>query len=196
MNYSALADELAQRGIDVEQVKHRLKAQRIETPSWGYGNSGTRFKVFAWPGAARNVYEKIQDASVVHRFMGICPTVALHIPWDKVDDWHALQQDAQSLGVQIGAINPNLFQDSAYKLGSLCHPDPSVRQCALEHVEECIQIAHRVNSPLISLWLADGTNYSWRSCWMRASLAGSTSIIANTPMTTSSWELSIRLRCF
>ncbi|MEJ5294103.1 MAG: L-rhamnose isomerase [Fimbriimonadales bacterium] len=159
MSYSALVEQLAQRGVDVEQVKQRLKAQRIETPSWGYGNSGTRFKVFPWPGAARNVYEKLQDASVVHRFTGVCPTVALHIPWDKVDDWHALCQYAESLGIRIGAINPNLFQEDAYKLGSLCHPDPAVRQQAIAHVEECIQIAHTVGSPIISLWLADGTNY-------------------------------------
>lgn len=157
--YNALAESLYRRGVDVEEVKGALKRQRIETPSWGYGNSGTRFKVFPWPGAARNVYEKLADAAVVHRFTGVCPTVAIHIPWDKVDDWQALREYASSLGLQIGAVNPNLFQDDQYRLGSVCHPDSSVRRRAVEHLLECIEIARQVNSSILSLWLADGTNY-------------------------------------
>jgi len=157
--YEPLAERLTQQGIDLNRVKALLKAQQIETPSWGYGNSGTRFKVFAYPGAARNIYEKLADAAVVHRFTGVCPTVAIHIPWDKVDDWQGLCQYAAELGVRIGAVNPNLFQDDAYKLGSLCHPDVAVRRRAVEHVQECIAIAQQVGSSIISLWLADGTNY-------------------------------------
>ncbi|GBC93001.1 Xylose isomerase [bacterium HR15] len=157
--YEPLAERLTRQGIDLNRVKALLKAQQIETPSWGYGNSGTRFKVFAYPGAARNIYEKLADAAVVHRFTGVCPTVAIHIPWDKVDDWQGLCQYAAELGVRIGAVNPNLFQDDEYKLGSLCHPDAEVRRRAVEHVRECIEIAQQVNSHLISLWLADGTNY-------------------------------------
>lgn len=159
LGFDALAEQIAHRGIEIETVKQRLKHQHIETPSWGYGNSGTRFKVFPYPGAARNLYEKLQDAATVHRFTGVCPTIALHIPWDKVDDWNALLQYADSLGIRIGAINPNLFQEEDYKLGSLCHPDAGVRQRALEHIEECIAIARTVGSPILSLWLADGTNY-------------------------------------
>ncbi len=159
LGYDVLAEQIAHRGLDVEQVKSRLKSQQIETPSWGYGNSGTRFKVFPYPGAARTLYEKLQDAATVHRFTGVCPSVAIHIPWDKVDDWQALRQYAESLGIRIGAINPNLFQDDAYKLGSLCHPDAGVRKQALEHIHECIKIARAVGSDIISLWLADGTNY-------------------------------------
>lgn len=159
LGYDALAEQIAHRGIEIETVKQRLKHQHIETPSWGYGNSGTRFKVFAYPGAARNIYEKLHDAATVHRFTGVCPTIALHIPWDKVDDWNALRQYAESLGIRIGAINPNLFQEDDYKLGSLCHPDAGVRQRALEHIEECIAIAQTVGSTILSLWLADGTNY-------------------------------------
>src|SRR5271165_1892957 len=117
-HYPAFAEQLAARGIDVEKVKAYLKAQKIETPSWGYGNSGTRFKVFSWPGAARNVHEKLADAGYVHKMTGIAPSVALHIPWDKTDDWAGLKQEAASLGVSIGAINPNVFQDDEYKLGS------------------------------------------------------------------------------
>jgi L-rhamnose isomerase/sugar isomerase len=144
---------------EAELVKTTLRTLQIETPSWAYGNSGTRFKVFAWPGAARNVWEKIADAAMVHRLTGVCPSVALHIPWDRVDDWQALHDYAASLGVRIGAINPNLFQDNQYRLGSLCHPDPDVRRQAIDHVLECVDIAQQVGSTTISLWLADGTNY-------------------------------------
>jgi L-rhamnose isomerase/sugar isomerase len=137
----------------------RLAALEIETPSWGYGNSGTRFHVFPWPGAARTVWERIDDAALVHRLTGCCPSVALHIPWDRVDDWPALRDYAADRGLRIGAINPNLFGDDAYRLGSLCHPDDGVRAQALEHCRECVEIAQQVGSTIISLWLADGTNY-------------------------------------
>ncbi len=157
--YRILADELSAKGIDVEAVKRALKAQRIETPSWGYADSGTRFHVFKQAGAARTTYEKLADAATVHKLTGVAPSVALHIPWDKVDDYEELRAYANEVGVALGAINPNLFQDDAYKLGSLCHPDAAVRRQALEHVLECIQIAQTLGSTLISLWLADGTNY-------------------------------------
>ncbi len=158
--YPLLAQQLTDRGVDVEAVKAALKAQRVETPSWGYGNSGTRFKVFAWPGAARNLREKLADAAHVHRLTGICPTVAIHIPWDKVDDWDELTAYADSLGVKIGAVNPNVFQDDAYKLGSICNPDREVRKQAIEHMLECIEIGKKVGSTVLSLWFADGTNYA------------------------------------
>jgi len=158
--YDLLADALSARGTDVQAVKAALRAQQIETPSWGYGNSGTRFKVFAAPGAARDIYEKIADAAFVHQITGIAPSVALHIPWDQVDDWPALTQYAASHGVRIGAINPNLFQEDAYKLGSLCHPDAGVRRHAVEHILQCIDIMRATGSCILSLWLADGTNYA------------------------------------
>ena len=150
----------AQQNNDFEAVVEAIQHFTIETPSWGYGNSGTRFKVFPWPGAARNLREKLEDAAQVHHFTGACPNVAIHIPWDKEDDWQAASAYARSLGVEIGATNPNLFQDNAYRLGSLCHPDQRVRQQAIEHVLECIEIANAANSKMISLWLADGTNYA------------------------------------
>jgi L-rhamnose isomerase / sugar isomerase len=137
----------------------RLTALEIETPSWGYGNSGTRFHVFPWPGAARTVWQRIDDAALVHRLTGCCPSVALHIPWDRVEDWPALSDYASGQGVRIGAINPNLFGDDAYRLGSLCHPEKRVREQALDHCRECVEIAQQVGSTSISLWLADGTNY-------------------------------------
>ena len=141
------------------EALERLRRLEIETPSWGYGNSGTRFHVYPWPGAARSVEERLADAALVHRLTGCCPTVALHIPWDAVDDYGALRRTAEDLGVRIGAINPNLFGDDDYRLGSLCHPDPGVRAKALDHCRECIAIASEVGSSVISLWLADGTNY-------------------------------------
>ena len=157
--YRLLANQLADRGVDVEGVKAALKAQRIETPSWGYADSGTRFKVFPQPGAARTAFEKIADAAQVHKFTGICPSVALHIPWDKVDDYAELNAYAHSLGLSLGAINPNLFQDDAYKLGSLASPFEAVRQKAIAHVLDCVAIAKQTGSTVISLWLADGTNF-------------------------------------
>jgi L-rhamnose isomerase/sugar isomerase len=145
--------------MDEHSALARLRALRIETPSWGYGNSGTRFHVYPWPGAARTVQERLTDAALVHRLTGCCPTVALHIPWDAVDDYGALAREAEEQGIRIGAINPNLFGSDEYRLGSLCNPDAGVRARAVAHCRECIAIAEQVGSTTISLWLADGTNY-------------------------------------
>jgi L-rhamnose isomerase / sugar isomerase len=146
-------------GERLESALAELQRLEIETPAWGYGNSGTRFHVFPWPGAARDVRERIADAALVHRLTGACPSVAIHIPWDRVDDWSGLRQFAEKQGIRIGAVNPNLFQDDEYRLGSLCHPDDAVRRQALEHCLECVEIARRVGSTIVSLWLPDGTNY-------------------------------------
>ncbi len=132
----------------------------IETPSWGYANSGTRFGVFPQPGVPRTVYEKLADAAQVHAHTGIAPAVALHIPWDTVADYAALVADAATLGVRVGAINPNLFQKQEYKFGSLAHPDAAVRDQAIAQCMDCIGIAQQTHSSVISLWLADGTNYA------------------------------------
>ena len=157
--FAALAETLSDQGIDVEEIKTKLKAQEIETPSWGYGNSGTRFGVFKLPGAARDVHERLSDAAQVHKLTGVCPGVALHIPWDKVEDYDALLQEAAQLGVRVGAINPNVFQEFEYKLGSFGHRDPVVRQKAIDHMHECVDIMERTDSKVLSLWFADGTNY-------------------------------------
>jgi L-rhamnose isomerase/sugar isomerase len=158
--YAVLAESLTARGIDVSEVKDALKKQHIETPSWGYADSGTRFKVFAWPGAARTAFEKFEDAAIVHKYTGVAPSVAIHIPWDKVDDYGALKAHAESLGLKIGAVNPNLFQDNEYKLGSICNPDAAVRRQAVDHMLECIEIMKITGSDILSLWFADGTNYA------------------------------------
>jgi L-rhamnose isomerase / sugar isomerase len=141
------------------EIPERLRRLQIETPSWGYGNSGTRFHVYPWPGAARNVHERIADAALVHRLTGCCPSVALHIPWDEVDDYAELRHVAEESGIRIGGINPNSFHDDRYVLGSLCHPAAEVRALALAHCRECVEIAKQTGSPLVSLWLADSTNY-------------------------------------
>ncbi|CAM5308841.1 putative sugar isomerase [Streptomyces afghaniensis 772] len=144
---------------ELAAVKAALKTQAVETPSWAYGNSGTRFKVFAQAGVPRNPYEKLDDAAKVHEFTGVAPTVALHIPWDKVDDYAALAKHAEQSGVKLGAINSNTFQDDDYKLGSICHPEASVRRKAVDHLLECVDIMDATGSTDLKLWFADGTNY-------------------------------------
>jgi L-rhamnose isomerase/sugar isomerase len=131
----------------------------IELPSWAFGNSGTRFKVFGSPGTARTVEEKIADAAMVHRMTGLAPTVALHIPWDTVDDYAALSAYANDRGVTLGTINSNTFQDDAYKFGSLTHTDKAVRQKAIDHHLHCIEVMNQTGSRDLKVWLADGTNY-------------------------------------
>ncbi|WEH38440.1 L-rhamnose isomerase [Streptomyces sp. NBC_01218] len=144
---------------DIAAVKAVLAGQRIETPSWGYGNSGTRFKVFAQAGVPRTPYEKLDDAAKVHEFTGIAPVVSLHIPWDRVDDFAALAAYAKDRDLELGAINSNTFQDDDYKLGSVCHPDAKIRAKALAHLLECVDIMDATGSRDLKLWFADGTNY-------------------------------------
>ncbi|MDO7880696.1 L-rhamnose isomerase [Antiquaquibacter soli] len=142
-----------------ESIAPLLEGQAIELPSWAFGNSGTRFKVFATPGTPRTVEEKITDAAKVNELTGLAPTVALHIPWDKVDDYAALSAFAQDKGVKLGTINSNTFQDDIYKFGSLTHVDKAVRQKAIDHHFECIDIMNATGSRDLKIWLADGTNY-------------------------------------
>ncbi len=142
-----------------DSIAERLTEQRIELPSWAFGNSGTRFKVFAQPGGPRDPFEKVADAAQVHAHTGLSPTVALHIPWDKVDDYGELRSHAESLGVALGTINSNTFQDNDFKLGSLAHRDAKVRRKAIDHHLECIDIMAETGSRDLKIWLADGTNY-------------------------------------
>ena len=136
-----------------------LAEQAIELPSWAFGNSGTRFKVFSQPGVPRDPFEKISDAAQVHRYTGLAPTVALHIPWDRVASYRELREHAQSCGVSLGTINSNTFQDDDYKLGSLTHTDARIRQKAIDHHFACLDIMHETQSRDLKIWLADGTNY-------------------------------------
>jgi L-rhamnose isomerase/sugar isomerase len=132
----------------------------IEVPSWAYGNSGTRFKVFSTPGVPRDPFEKIADAAQVHALTGLAPRVSLHIPWDRVDDFAELAGYAKGLGVGIGGINSNLFQDDDYRLGSLTHADERVRAKAVAHHLDCIDVMRATGSSDLKIWLPDGTNYA------------------------------------
>ena len=136
-----------------------LENLAIELPSWAFGNSGTRFKVFGTPGTPRTVEEKIADAAVVNRLTGLAPSVALHIPWDMTDDFSALGRYAADHGVRLGTINSNTFQDDDYKFGSLTHIDKTVRQKAIDHHLRCIEVMNETGSRDLKIWLADGTNY-------------------------------------
>lgn len=175
--YAAFEQQQKDRGINLFEVKEKMKALKIETPSWGYGDSGTRFKVFQQEGVPRNPFEKMEDAAVVHKLTGVCPTVAIHIPWDQVDDYSKLKAHAEELGIAIGAVNPNLFQDDDYKFGSITNASSAIRKKATAHLLECIDIARQTGSKELSLWLADGTNYPGqadirkRKRWMYECLA-------------------------
>jgi L-rhamnose isomerase/sugar isomerase len=149
-DYEHLAERFSAAGRDVSDIEAQLRAFEIETPSWGYGDSGTRFGVF----------EKLEDAAETHRLTGSAPSVALHFPWDAVDDPTELKQAFAEHGLRVGAVNPNLFQDPDYKLGSLTNPDAGIRARAVTHMKECIEIATSLGSSAQSLWLADGTNYA------------------------------------
>jgi L-rhamnose isomerase/sugar isomerase len=142
-----------------EAIRSELEALAIEVPSWAYGNSGTRFKVFGTPGTPRTVQEKISDAAQVHRYTGLAPAVALHIPWDLTDDFTALRRFAEDVGVRLGTVNSNTFQDDDYKLGSLTNADPKIRQKAVEHNLDCLEVMNQIGSRDLKIWLADGTNY-------------------------------------
>jgi L-rhamnose isomerase/sugar isomerase len=150
---TALSPEARRRVLDT------LRAQSIELPSWAFGNSGTRFKVFAQQGVPRDPWEKIADAATVHRFTGVSPTVSLHIPWDNVENFAKLADYAVELGVKAGAINANVFQDDDFKLGSVTNPDPAIRRKAVAHLLECIDVMDATGSRDLKLWFSDGTNY-------------------------------------
>lgn len=157
--YDLLVRRLTDEGVDIAAVEARLKAQRVETPSWGYADSGTRFGAFRMAGAPRTVFEKFEDAAQAHKYTGIAPDVAVHIPWDAGADWNELAAYARSLGVGVGAVNPNVFQDNDYRFGSLGSARQCVRDKAVAHMRECVEIMNTVGSQNLSLWFADGTNF-------------------------------------
>ena len=162
-----------------ETIARALDGFQIELPSWGFANTGTRFGKFLQPAAASTIEEKFSDAGQVHRWTGICPTVALHVLWDLphgLEDASAIQQVAARHGVRAGSINPNTFQDQVYKYGSLSNPDPAVRQAALDHILDSVAIAKGLGCRDLSLWFADGSNYPGtqnirrRRAWMSEGL--------------------------
>jgi L-rhamnose isomerase / sugar isomerase len=158
--YQSLAAQLADGGHDLATVESALSRLQVETPSWGYGDSGTRFAVFPQPDRPRDVFEKIDDAAEVHRLTATASAVALHFPWDAVEDLGELSGHLHSRGLRAGAVNPNLFQDPDYRLGSITNPHAGIRRKAIDHLLECVTIASALESGAQSLWLADGTNYA------------------------------------
>src|SRR6478672_10679722 len=138
--YERLAAQVGEAGIDIEAVKGRLKRQAIETPSWGYADSGTRFGVFPQPGAAVTIEEKLADAGQVQRFSGVAPLVAVHVLWDLTGDYSTVKHQAAANGVRIGSINPNVFQDAAYRFGSIANRRREARDQAVRHMLDCIEI--------------------------------------------------------
>jgi L-rhamnose isomerase/sugar isomerase len=145
--------------MNMQDVRAALRVQQVEVPSWAFGNSGTRFKVFAQQGVPRDPFEKVADAAQVNRYTGVVPRVSLHIPWDRVADYSELARHAADLGVAIGAINSNVFQDDDYMLGSVTHPDPRVRRKATDHLLACVDVMDATGSQELKLWFSDGTNY-------------------------------------
>lgn len=158
-DYQHVTEHLSDRGHDVAEVERALARLEVETPSWGYGDSGTRFAVFPASGRPRTVFERVDDAAEVHRLTGTAPAVALHFPWDAVENLSELAEHIAASGLRPGAINPNLFQDPDYRLGSITNPDAGIRRKALAHLLECVAIGTECKATAQSLWLADGTNY-------------------------------------
>ncbi|WP_263411528.1 TIM barrel protein [Terriglobus tenax] len=172
-----------------ERVWRALDGLQIEIPSWGFANTGTRFGKFIQPAAATNLQEKFADASEVHRLTGITPTVALHVLWDLPEGEASVghvKELEQTYGIRSGSINPNLFQDQEYKYGSLCNPDPAVREKAVEHMLTSVRIARELGSRDISLWVSDGSNYpgtqsiSRRIGWLEEALKATHAEMAPT----------------
>ena len=156
----AILDKAQACGISAEKIIDELKSLHIEVPSWAFAETGTRFGKFYQKGAAATIEEKIADAAMVHKLTGICPSVAVHVLWDFPKGANAkVVKYAEKLGVRIGAINPNIFQDQNYKFGSLTNKDEKIRQQAIKHCLESIRIAKDVGSKVLSIWLADGTNF-------------------------------------
>ncbi len=159
--YEALSNDLSDRGIDVANVINLLKQQVIELPSWSVGNSGTRYGVFREAGAARHIWDKIDDCAYIQKMVGVCPVMASHVLWDVTDDgqYEPVRQYAADRGLRIGTVHPNTFMGQQFRLGSICSPEQEVRQSTIDHFIDCVRITREMGSRVIGMWLADGTNY-------------------------------------
>ena len=160
--------QLARRSVDIDEITRRVAAFKVAIPSWGVGTGGTRFGRFPGPGEPRNVFEKLEDCAVIHRLTGATPTVSLHIPWDRTDDFIALREHAAALGLGFDAMNSNTFQDQpgqalSYKYGSLTHTDPAVRALAIAHNIDCIKAGAILGSRALTVWIGDGANFPGQS---------------------------------
>ena len=163
-DFQVLCEQLVRRGFDPERLVEQVRGFEVALPSWALGTGGTRFGRFPGPGEPRNVFEKMEDAAVIHRLTGATPCISLHIPWDEPGDPVALKEHAAALGLSFDAVNSNTFQDQpgqalSYKFGSFSHAAPAVRQQAVEHVLHVVEVGRLVGSNSITIWLADGSNY-------------------------------------
>lgn len=172
-DYTALGIQLQRRGIAIDDITRAVANFRVAVPSWGVGTGGTRFGRFPGPGEPRNVFEKLEDCGVIHKLTGATPTVSLHLPWDKTDDFVALREHAAALGLGFDAMNSNTFQDQvgqplSYKYGSLTHTDPAVRAQAVAHNIDCIGAGRKLGSKALTVWIGDGANFPGQSHLGRA----------------------------
>ncbi|MEX0853992.1 MAG: L-rhamnose catabolism isomerase [Bauldia sp.] len=172
-DYEALGEQLARRKVDIDKITKAVARFEVAIPSWGVGTGGTRFARFSGPGEPRNIFDKLDDCAVIHQLGRATPRVSLHIPWDKVKDLKGLMQKAVKLGLAFDAINSNTFQDSAgqkrsYKFGSLSHTDKAVRDQAVAHNIECIEIGEKLGSKALTVWIGDGSNFPGQSNFTRA----------------------------
>src|SRR5271165_1433610 len=167
-DYAALSRQLARRGIDIEAVTAKVAAFAVAVPTWGVGTGGTRFARFPGPGEPRNIFDKLEDCATIHQLTRATPTCSPHFPWDEVDDYRELAECAAALGVGFDAVNSNTFQDQpgqrlSYKFGSLSHSQRAVRDLAVAHNVECIEIGEKLGSKALTVWIADGSNFPGQS---------------------------------
>jgi L-rhamnose isomerase/sugar isomerase len=172
-DYEHLARKLRRTGVEIEDLTAKAQAFSVAVPSWGVGTGGTRFARFAGPGEPRDIYEKLEDCSTIFKLVRSTPAVSLHIPWDRPDDARELREFAQARGLHFDAMNSNTFQDRegqklSYKFGSLTHPDRAVRQQAIEHNLECIEIGEVLGSKAHTVWIGDGGNFPGQLHFRRA----------------------------
>ncbi len=166
--YGALQRQLARRGVNVESIVEKVAAFAVAVPTWGVGTGGTRFARFPGPGEPRGIYEKLQDCATINQLTRATPTCSPHIPWDMVGDYRELSERAKALGLGFDAINSNTFQDQStqklsYKFGSLTHAEKRVRDQAVAHNIECIEIGEKLGSKALTVWIADGSNFPGQS---------------------------------
>ncbi len=172
-DYEHLGNQLRRRGVEIEELTARAASFRVAIPSWGVGTGGTRFARFPGPGEPRDIYEKLEDCGTIYRLVRSTAAVSLHIPWDKPEDAARLREFARERGLNFDAMNSNTFQDRpgqklSYKFGSLAHPDPAVRQQAIEHNLECIEIGKALGSRSLTVWIGDGGNFPGQMHFRRA----------------------------
>ena len=172
-DYAALGRKLSRTGIDIDAIKDRVADFSVAVPSWGAGRGGTRFAKFPIAGEPTNIHEKLEDCAVINQLSRVTPRVSPHFPWDKVSDYKALREEAQSMGLGFDAVNSNTFQDQpgqaqTYATGSLSSTVEATRQQAVEHNIECIEIGRQLGSTDLTVWVGDGTNFPGQQDFARS----------------------------